>query len=293
MGDKHIISMLLVPLLLLLSGVESTPTFAHRDSLTGEALTCDKCPPGTHMATYCSGTTPTVCARCRDHHFTELWNYLPKCLYCNNLCIEKQEVETECTATSNRVCRCKDGFYISGDSCMRHLACGPRHGVQTKGTSQTNTVCETCSNGHFSTSSSALESCVKHQECAGGQIALLPGSLNQDTMCGSCEDLSNGSETLRTFFSGFLSMHRIRVIKLKRFVARHIHKLEDGTLPKQRGPLMDQIRAWLTRAPEEQLKTLPKMLKASQLSSLTDKLETMFNEIKQQSSNCTLPLLDV
>lgn len=56
---------------------------------------------------------------------------------------------------------------------------------------------------------------------------------------------------------------------------------------------MDQIRAWLTRAPEEQLKTLPKMLKASQLSSLTDKLETMFNEIKQQSSNCTLPLLDV
>lgn len=56
---------------------------------------------------------------------------------------------------------------------------------------------------------------------------------------------------------------------------------------------MDQIRAWLAQAPEEQLKALPKMLKASQLCSLTEKLETIFKEIKQQSPNCTLPLFDV
>uniref|UniRef100_A0A8C2Z0U8 TNFR-Cys domain-containing protein n=1 Tax=Cyclopterus lumpus TaxID=8103 RepID=A0A8C2Z0U8_CYCLU len=274
--------------------LSSAPLAVAAPALWWEALVCDKCPPGMHMTVYCTGTTRTVCAPCRSHHFTELWNYLPKCLYCNNLCIENQEVETECTATSNRVCRCKDGFYMTpGDSCVRHLACRPRHGVQTKGTSQTNTVCETCSHGYFSTSSSALEPCVKHQECASGQIALLPGTLNQDKLCGSCEDLSNGSETLRKMFSGFFSMHSIRVIKLKRFVARYIHKSEDGTLPKQRGLLMDQIRAWLARAPEEQLKTLPKMLKASRLCNLTDKLEAMFNEIKQQSPNCTLPLLDV
>ncbi|XP_068591790.1 tumor necrosis factor receptor superfamily member 6B-like [Cebidichthys violaceus] len=289
----HIISMFLLPVLLLLSGVDSTPTFEHRDSFTGEALICDKCSPGTHMTKYCTANTPTACAPCKSNHFTELWNYLPKCLYCSNLCTENQEVETECTATTNRVCRCKDGFFDFFDSCMRHKECGPGHGVQTKGTSQTNTVCERCPDGYFSTSSSALESCVKHQECANGQIALLPDSINQDKMCGTCEDLTNSSDTLRTFFSGFFSMHRMRVIKMKRFVARYIHKSEEGTLPKQRGPLMDQIRAWLAQAPEEQLKALPKMLQASQLCSLTDKLETIFKEIKQQSPNCTLPLLDV
>ncbi|XP_068425780.1 tumor necrosis factor receptor superfamily member 6B-like [Clinocottus analis] len=288
----HIVSMLLFPFLLLLSGVESTPTFTHRDSLTGEALICDKCPPGTYMKAYCTASTRTECAPCRSHHFTELWNYLPKCLYCNNLCVENQEVETECTATSNRVCRCRDGFYMTGDSCSRHRACGPGHGVLNKGTLQTDTECETCSDGYFSTSSSALESCVKHQECASGQIVLLPGSLKQDAMCGSCEDLSNGSETLRTFFSGFLSMHRIRVIKMKRFVARYIHKPQNGAHPKKREPLKDQIRAWLAHAPEEQLKALPKMLKASHICDLTDKLETVLNGIKQQSPNCTLPLLD-
>ncbi|XP_037641834.1 tumor necrosis factor receptor superfamily member 6B-like [Sebastes umbrosus] len=294
----HIISMLFLPVLFLLSSgvlrgasaVESVPTFEHRDSSTGETLVCNKCPPGTHMASYCTPTTPTVCVPCRSQHFTELWNYLPKCLYCYNFCTENQEVETECTATSNRVCRCKEGFYLTADFCRRQSECGPGQGVQTIGTPQTNTVCETCSNGYFSTSSSALESCVKQQECATGQIALLSGSTSHDTMCGSCEDLANGGETLKTFFSGFFRMHRMRVVKMKRFVARYIHKSGDGTLPKQRGPLLDHIIAWVAQAPEEQLRALPTMLKDSELCSITEKLEKIVDDIKQQSPNCTLTL---
>lgn len=61
-----------------------------------------------------------------------------------------------------------------------------------KGTSQTNTVCEKCAEGYFSSSSSALDSCVNHQECATGQILLLNGSINHDTVCGTCEDFANG-----------------------------------------------------------------------------------------------------
>lgn len=60
------------------------------------------------------------------------------------------------------------------------------------GTSQTNTVCEKCAEGYFSSSSSALDSCVNHQECATGQILLLNGSINHDTVCGTCEDFANG-----------------------------------------------------------------------------------------------------
>ncbi|XP_041811944.1 uncharacterized protein LOC121620075, partial [Chelmon rostratus] len=128
----------------------------------------------------------------------------PRCLYCNNFCYEKQEVEKEyCSWTrSNRVCRCKEDFCCADNFCIRHTECGPGHGVQTKGTSQSNTVCEECAEGFVSNSS-----------CASGQIVLLPGSIYHDTMCGTCEDLGNGGMS-RAFLSGFFSMHRMRVAKM-------------------------------------------------------------------------------
>lgn len=62
------------------------------------------------------------------------------------------------------------------------------------GTPLTNTVCEECSDGYFSNASSAFDPCVKHQECANGNVALLPGSIYHDTVCGSCEDLTREGE---------------------------------------------------------------------------------------------------
>nr|XP_020444655.1 tumor necrosis factor receptor superfamily member 6B-like [Monopterus albus] len=268
------------------SVVESVPTYEYRDRITREILTCDQCPPGTHKAAHCTATTPTQCVPCRSDHFTELWNYLPRCLYCNILCNENQEVETECSSVSNRVCRCKEGFYWTNDFCIRHTECGPGHGVKRRGTSQTNTVCEKCSNGYFSSSSSALETCVKHQECAYGQIVLLPGSVYSDTMCGFCEDIANGGEALRTFLWGFFNMHRMRVVKMKKLVTRYIQK----SVPRQRGPLLEKINVWLAQAPEKDLRQLPNMLKSSDLHSMADKLKKRFKEIEQQSPNCSLNL---
>lgn len=120
-------------LLFGVSAVQSVPTFQHDDPVTGRSLTCNQCPPGTYMAAYCTATTQTKCLPCKSQHFTEVWNYLPKCLYCYNFCSENQEVETECSATTNRVCRCKEGFYMINDFCMRHSECGVGHGVKTKG----------------------------------------------------------------------------------------------------------------------------------------------------------------
>lgn len=134
-------SQLIATALFLLSGslcgasvVDPVPTFDHRDPVTGEILKCPKCPPGTFMSAHCTATTPTQCQSCKDGHFTDLWNYLPRCLYCNNLCTGNLEVETECSPTTNRICRCKEGFYSADDFCIRHTECGPGYGVQTKGT---------------------------------------------------------------------------------------------------------------------------------------------------------------
>ncbi|KAM7382641.1 hypothetical protein PAMP_002364 [Pampus punctatissimus] len=290
----YVISMLFLPVLFLLSAVTCdvtpNPTFKHQDPLTGETLLCDKCPPGTHMAAYCTANTPTKCQPCRENHYTELWNYLPKCLYCNRLCMENEEVEIECSPDSNRVCRCKQGFYWADYFCMRHSECEPGHGVQTQGTPQLNTVCEKCPDGYFSNSSSALESCVKQQTCGNGQTVLLSGTVYHDTVCGSCQDLENRDEALRTFLSGFFSMHRIRVTKLYKFFVRYIQKSGEKSCSKQRGPLIKAIKEWVYQAPVEELKKVPQMLKALQNNSMTEKLEKRIEEIEQQATNCPLTL---
>lgn len=55
-----------------------------------------------------------------------------------------------------------------------------------------------------------------------------------------------------------------------------------------RGPLLDQIKAWLVEAPQEKLKQLTEMMRAIQLNSMAEKLEKTLNEIEQQTSNCTV-----
>ncbi|XP_071769193.1 tumor necrosis factor receptor superfamily member 6B-like isoform X1 [Centroberyx gerrardi] len=298
----HNISMLFLLVLFLLMDllhgavvVETTPTYEHRDPASGQLLTCARCPAGTHMAAHCTATTPTECVPCKADHFTELWNYLPRCLYCNTFCGDNQEVETECSPVSNRVCRCKDGYYSDADFCVKHSECGLGHGVKTKGTSRTNTVCGKCAEGFFSDSSSALEPCVQHRECnSTGEVVLLRGSSFHDAVCGTCEELTDGGDVkvLRTFLPGFFALHKMRAAKMKKFVTRYIQTAGEGrhpggaALPGQRGSFLGQIRAWLAQAPGDQLRRLPQMLKASQLNCLADKLERRLGEIQQHAPQC-------
>ncbi|KAM6994558.1 tumor necrosis factor receptor superfamily member 6B-like [Tautogolabrus adspersus] len=178
------------------------------------------CPPGTHMSAHCTTTTPTKCVPCRKDHFTEMWNYLPRCLYCSTFCLDNMEEERQCTEVSDRVCRCKEGYYWRYDFCVRHSECGPGHGVHTKGTINKNTICERCEEGTFSNSSSALEPCINHKTCASGQIVFMPGTMYYDTVCVSCTGLASEGETLRTFFLGLLTTHKMPVTKMRKFVSR-------------------------------------------------------------------------
>uniref|UniRef100_M3XKL0 TNFR-Cys domain-containing protein n=2 Tax=Latimeria chalumnae TaxID=7897 RepID=M3XKL0_LATCH len=142
-----------------------TPTFNHWDSTTGQLLTCNQCPPGQYLTKHCSVHHQTHCASCPADHYTQVWNYIEKCQYCNNFCKRDQYVKHECNATHNRVCECKEGFYWYFEFCMKHSECPSEYGVRVKGTPYANTVCEKCPHGFFSLVSSSTEPCRTHTDC--------------------------------------------------------------------------------------------------------------------------------
>lgn len=208
-------------LMLFVSGAHATtvevPTYQHKDPNTGQILTCTRCPPGTHMSAHCTPTRDTLCVPCPEEHFTQYWNFLPKCLYCSVFCVENQHVKEECTTKNNRVCECNDGYYWHADFCIQHSECPSGHGVQKKGISyvwhmlsmflfttevcstfvsagtvHSNTKCARCPRGTFSGVTSSREPCVNHTDCASaGLVVVMNGTSWHDNVCSTCQELNN------------------------------------------------------------------------------------------------------
>uniref|UniRef100_A0A8B9INI9 TNF receptor superfamily member 6b n=1 Tax=Anser cygnoides TaxID=8845 RepID=A0A8B9INI9_ANSCY len=178
----------LAPLLLLLAELGSglQPTYQWRDAETNEKLTCQQCPPGTFVAQHCARDRQTVCEPCPELHYTQYWNYLEKCRYCNVICEEKQVEVQQCNATHNRVCQCQEGYYSEMEFCIRHSECPPGSGIVKPGTPFEDTQCRKCPRGFFS-SSSSTEPCQPHQDCAQqGKVTNVQGNEYHDTLCTSC-----------------------------------------------------------------------------------------------------------
>lgn len=123
------------PLLLFLAELDCSaqPTYQWKDAVTNEKLTCQQCPPGTFVAQHCTRDGQTVCEPCPDLHYTQYWNYLEKCRYCNVICGEKQVEVQQCNSTHNRVCQCQEGYYSEMEFCIRHSKCPPGSGVEKLG----------------------------------------------------------------------------------------------------------------------------------------------------------------
>ncbi|XP_036604199.1 tumor necrosis factor receptor superfamily member 6B [Trichosurus vulpecula] len=163
------------------------PTYSWRDAETQEWLLCDQCPPGTFVKHHCSYRSRTVCQPCPSLHYTQYWNYLEKCRYCNVFCGEHEEEAQACNATHNRACRCQLGYYAHADFCIEHSACPPGSGVVTLGTPNQNTQCQPCPKGTFSDNSSSTEKCQPHRNCTTlGMFLNVPGTSFHDAICTRC-----------------------------------------------------------------------------------------------------------
>ncbi|XP_072591452.1 tumor necrosis factor receptor superfamily member 6B [Vulpes vulpes] len=162
-------------------------TYPWRDVETREWLVCSQCPPGTFVQQPCRRDSPTTCSACPPRHYTQFWNYLERCRYCNVICGEREEEARPCEPTHNRACRCRPGFFAHGGFCLEHEPCPPGSGVAVPGTPSQNTQCQPCGPGTFSARSSSSERCQPHRNCSALGLALnVPGSPSHDALCTSC-----------------------------------------------------------------------------------------------------------
>ncbi|XP_031422733.1 tumor necrosis factor receptor superfamily member 6B [Clupea harengus] len=178
------------------SGQYSAPTYPWKDAETGEAVTCDKCPPGMYVGTHCSRHIPTRCLPCGKSQYTEFWNYIEECLVCDYACSEVQEEVNACNATHNRVCRCKEGYFSTLDFCLRSTVCPPGEGVETAGTRERDVECAQCERGFFSKVSSSTARCQTHSVCADNQT-VIPGNDIHNTFCSSCKANSTHTQDIK------------------------------------------------------------------------------------------------
>ncbi|XP_047667200.1 tumor necrosis factor receptor superfamily member 6B-like isoform X2 [Tachysurus fulvidraco] len=242
--------------LLLVSGDAYTverQTIEYENGDTGETLFCALCPPGTYVSSPCTRTEDTVCLPCPKEHFTQFWNFLPKCLYCSN--------------------------------CLPHTQCPPGMGAKTIGNTQMDTQCQKCPRGTFSAEKSSRAQCRNHTDCGTLQV-LFPGRKWQDNICSPCANLTNGGglEILRVVLPGIFFHQYVKLSKLERFV--HSISGHNRRPVRRRALLLNFITKWIANASAHQLKTLPKHLQRVDLHSMAKKVQQMLKRIDKKVSTC-------
>ncbi|XP_061574266.1 tumor necrosis factor receptor superfamily member 11B-like [Cololabis saira] len=164
------------------------PKYQYRDPLTSDLLFCDQCPPGTAVKRHCTADTPTECQPCPERHFAENWHWGDTCQYCTSVCKERQLVKQQCNSTHDQLCECAPGFHLVVEFCIAHVTCLPGYGVTALGTPVSDTVCEGCPDGYFSTGGTSTEPCRPHKSCSElGLKTLRWGTSTSDSLCGSKE----------------------------------------------------------------------------------------------------------
>nr|XP_012628452.1 tumor necrosis factor receptor superfamily member 6B isoform X2 [Microcebus murinus] len=272
-------------------GAADTPTYPWRDAETQEWLSCAQCPPGTFVQRPCSRDSPTTCGACPPRHYTQFWNYLERCRYCNVLCGEREEEARPCHATHNRACRCRPGFFAHAGFCLEHTPCPPGAGVTALGTPSQNTQCQPCPPGTFSASSSSSERCQPHRNCTALGLALnVPGSSSHDALCTSCTGFPRGEEGPGEPGTEECERAVIDFVVFQDVSSRRLQRLQqalagpaewDPSLPRgSRVALQEKLRQRLSelrRAPEGALLSrLLQALRAARLPGLERSVRARF-----------------
>ncbi|RVE67059.1 hypothetical protein OJAV_G00113560 [Oryzias javanicus] len=274
--------------------IDNPLTYERRDFVTGKPVKCTGCQPGSYLRAHCTTTQSSQCAPCPRGTFTELWNYIGKCLRCG-VCGINQVVKKQCTAFSDCQCECKEGFFLNPNynMCTRHSECPSGQGVLTEGTAEKNTVCQTCPDGTFSNISSARLNCTNHKSCSdAGLKTVLRGSSWHDSVCGNCDQPKDGAEYLKEILPDFFVHHKMTIKKKRRLV----HKLlsesgekDSGTSQMNFSQLQRKIEEWIPSSTSNQVQKLLEIMSKVGAESNAEKLKSKLNRINRfLTEDCTV-----
>ncbi|XP_023367820.1 tumor necrosis factor receptor superfamily member 5 isoform X2 [Otolemur garnettii] len=166
------------------------PTACRENQYLINSQCCSLCPPGKKLVEDCTEVTDTKCSNCSKGEFLGTWNRETYC-YQHKHCDHNQglRVLENGDSTTDTVCICEKGRYCTDEaceSCNPHRPCDPGLGVKQIGTNISDTICEPCPLGFFSSVSSPSEKCRRWTRCEmEGQIEREAGTDKTDVVCDS------------------------------------------------------------------------------------------------------------
>ncbi|XP_031998412.1 tumor necrosis factor receptor superfamily member 5 isoform X6 [Hylobates moloch] len=174
----------------LLTAVHPEPPTACREKqYLINSQCCSLCQPGQKLVSDCTEFAETECLPCGESEFLDTWNRETRChqhKYCDpNLGLQVQQKGTSETDT---ICTCEEGRHCTSEaceSCVLHRSCSPGFGVKQIATGVSDTICEPCPVGFFSSVSSAFEKCHPWTSCETKDLVVQQAGTNKtDVVCG-------------------------------------------------------------------------------------------------------------
>ncbi|XP_041130781.1 tumor necrosis factor receptor superfamily member 14-like isoform X2 [Polyodon spathula] len=149
------------------------------------------CSAGSSVYKPCTHDSSTSCIPCERGTYTEEPNGLLKCFPCKN-CDQALglTVRHECQRHKNTICGPLTGYFCSGkargggcDQGQKHTVCKAGQRVQSQGTAESDTRCEGCPEGTFSTQNMSLD-CTPWTDCAlNDKVKYTNGTSTADVQC--------------------------------------------------------------------------------------------------------------
>ncbi|XP_064643345.1 tumor necrosis factor receptor superfamily member 21-like [Lineus longissimus] len=134
-------------------------------------MTCQPCPPGTHVKPPCTDTTPS-CVACIPGRYNPGWTRAIDCRPCKRHCHGYDEIPKKpCRRLHDLQCGCRSGSWhykpnTKSSKCLPLRVCDSGFGVTIPGTNVSDVTCGECIKGEtFSDVRSSFAGCKPCTQC--------------------------------------------------------------------------------------------------------------------------------